>query len=90
MKELLGHANIKTTDTCLNVTKTGMHESMRRFDESVLRCNPVATKGAIDPRFLATRIHRPSLMCWSIEGWCGGRGWVRTIDPPRVKRVLYH
>ena len=27
----------------------GLHESMRRFDESVLRCNPVATKGAIDP-----------------------------------------
>jgi len=33
-KELLGHVNIKTTDTYLNVTKTGLHESMRRFDES--------------------------------------------------------
>ena len=49
VKELLGHANIKTTDTYLNVTKTGLHESMRRFDESALRCNPVATKAAIDP-----------------------------------------
>jgi hypothetical protein len=28
------HANIKTTDTYLNVTKTGLQESMRRFDES--------------------------------------------------------
>jgi len=49
VKELLGHANIKTTDAYLNVTKTGLHETMRRFDESALRCNPVATKAAIDP-----------------------------------------
>jgi hypothetical protein len=49
VKELLGHANIKTTDTYLNVTTTGLHDSMRRFDESALRCNPVATKAAIDP-----------------------------------------
>ena len=49
VKELLGHANIKTTDTYLNVTKTGLQESMRRFDESPLRCNPVATKAAIEP-----------------------------------------
>jgi site-specific recombinase XerD len=34
VNELLGHANIKTTNTYLNVTTTGLHESMRRFDES--------------------------------------------------------
>ena len=35
-------------ETYLNVTKTSLHESMRRFDESAPRCNPVATKAAID------------------------------------------
>lgn len=49
VKELLGHANIKTKDTYLNVTKTGLHESRRRFDECALRCKIVASKAPIDP-----------------------------------------
>ena len=42
VKELLGHANIKTTDTYLNATRLGLRESMRKFDESRTSCTPVA------------------------------------------------
>ena len=32
VKEMLGHADIKTTNTYLNVTRIGLHDSMRRFE----------------------------------------------------------
>jgi len=61
VKEMLGHADVKTTDTYLNVTRLGLAESMRRFqrctdvaqkpsDEQRLPCNaaePVTEKGLI-------------------------------------------
>ncbi len=49
VKELLGHANIKTTDTYLNVTRIGRQDSMRKFDEFRKTCTPVAqTDGGED------------------------------------------
>jgi integrase len=39
---MLGHANLSQTSTYLNATRIGMHESMRRSDESPSRCNPIA------------------------------------------------
>ena len=42
VKELLGHANIKTTDTYLNATRIGLQESMRKFEEFRKTCTPVA------------------------------------------------
>ena len=33
VREMLGHANISTTDTYLNAPLKGLQESMRRFDE---------------------------------------------------------
>jgi hypothetical protein len=31
VQEMLGHADVKTTSTYLNVTPQGLHESMKRF-----------------------------------------------------------
>ena len=42
VKELLGHANIKTTDTYLNATRIGLQDSMRKFEEFRKTCTPVA------------------------------------------------
>jgi len=42
MKELLGHANIKTTDTYLNATRIGRQKSMKKFEESRKGCTNVA------------------------------------------------
>jgi integrase len=42
VKELLGHSNIKTTDTYLNATRLGLRESMRKFEESRTSCTLVA------------------------------------------------
>jgi hypothetical protein len=36
---MLGHGNVQTTDTYLNVTKLRLNDSMRQFDGS--RCKPV-------------------------------------------------
>src|SRR5689334_12443381 len=36
--ELLGHANIKTTDTYLNATRLGLRESMRKYEEFQESC----------------------------------------------------
>ena len=33
-QQLLGHADVRTTSIYLNATRLGLHESMRRFDES--------------------------------------------------------
>jgi len=48
VKEMLGHANISQTDTYLNAGRLGLHESMRRFDDS--RCKSVANEPSIDRR----------------------------------------
>ena len=42
VKELLGHANIKTADTYLNATRIGPQESMRKYEEFRNPCTPVA------------------------------------------------
>ena len=47
---MLGHADIKTTSTYLNVTLPGLHESMRRFDEARNRCKIVTSKGHTEHR----------------------------------------
>jgi hypothetical protein len=52
VSEMLGHASLEQTSTYLNVTRVGLHESMRRFDGKVARCNPVANEATIE--------HRPS------------------------------
>jgi integrase len=43
VKDMLGHADIKTTDTYLNVTRIGLAESMKKLDEARIRCKPVAS-----------------------------------------------
>ena len=48
IQQLLGHANIKTTSTYLNVTTTGLQAAMKRSDE--IRCNLVASEGTEEPR----------------------------------------
>ena len=35
VQEMLGHADIKTTDTYLNVTRIGLHDSMKRFERHI-------------------------------------------------------
>jgi hypothetical protein len=45
---MLGHANISQTDTYLNATRMGLHDSMERFD--AIRCNPVAIEQPIEHR----------------------------------------
>jgi integrase len=49
VQEMLGHANVSQTSTYLNATRIGLQESMRRFDESASRCNPVANEAPTDP-----------------------------------------
>lgn len=44
VKELLGHANIKTTDTYLNATRIGLQQSMKKYEEFKNGCTNVATK----------------------------------------------
>ena len=39
---MLGHADIKTTSTYLNVTLPSLHQSMRRFDQSRQVCTNLA------------------------------------------------
>ena len=46
VKDMLGHADIKTTDTYLNVTRIGLAESMKKLDDS--RCRPVASEAALE------------------------------------------
>ncbi len=49
VQHMLGHANLSQTSTYLNVTRLGLHESMRRFEQSAAGCNPVAIDATIDP-----------------------------------------
>ena len=48
VRDLLGHADVKTTDTYLNVTTKGLQAAMQRSDE--LRCKKVASSEAKEPR----------------------------------------
>jgi len=45
---MLGHADVKTTDTYLNVTRIGLAESMRKLDEDRKRCKLVASEAQIE------------------------------------------
>ncbi|MGH9254604.1 MAG: tyrosine-type recombinase/integrase [Vicinamibacterales bacterium] len=47
VQQMLGHKSLEQTTTYLNVTLAGLQESMRRFDESVARCKPVANQQGI-------------------------------------------
>ena len=47
VQEMLGHKNISQTGTYLNVTRIGLQESMRRFDELGGRCKIIARKPEI-------------------------------------------
>ena len=47
---MLGHGNVQTTDTYLNVTKLGLKESMRQYDVLRAPCKPVANEQADDPK----------------------------------------
>jgi len=49
VKEMLGHADISTTDTYLNATRVGLQESMRQFEETRNRCKTVASGGFVEP-----------------------------------------
>jgi integrase len=49
VQAMLGHANLSQTSTYLNATKTGLHDSMKRFEEFAPGCNPVAINPQIDP-----------------------------------------
>jgi hypothetical protein len=64
-----------------------LQESMRRFDDS--RCNPVANSETTDHSPL--RNDDSGLGDKSLVNYVGigGRGWNRTTDPSRVKRMLY-
>ena len=48
VQQLLGHANIKTTSTYLNVTTTGLQAAIKRSDG--IRCNLVASEDTKEPR----------------------------------------
>ena len=47
VQEMLGHKNIAQTGTYLNVTRIGLQESMRKYDELGPRCKIVASKPEI-------------------------------------------
>jgi len=49
VKDMLGHASVSQTDTYLNASKIGLHDSMRRHDAKVACCKPVASEPAIEP-----------------------------------------
>ena len=44
---MLGHKSVSQTSTYLNVTRIGLQESMRKFDELGGRCKIVASKQEI-------------------------------------------
>ena len=47
IQHMLGHASIEQTSTYLNVEKSGLQDSMRRFGVPAgIRCNPVAIQAA--------------------------------------------
>ena len=46
VKDLLRHANIKTTDTYLNATRVELQQSMRKYEEFRKSCTKLAQTGA--------------------------------------------
>jgi integrase len=46
VQQMLGHANLSQTSTYLNATKTGLQDSMRRFEDA--RCKPVVKDASTD------------------------------------------
>jgi integrase len=50
VREMLGHADIKTTDTYLNPTRSGLQESMRKLEEDRPGCRAVAHEAQIEQR----------------------------------------
>jgi integrase len=51
VKDMLGHADVKTTDTYLNVTVAGLDESMRKFDQARANLQEFASEAPKDQRF---------------------------------------
>jgi site-specific recombinase XerD len=47
VREMLGHADLKTTDGYLNVTATGLQESMRKMEATAPGCKPAANAAHI-------------------------------------------
>jgi hypothetical protein len=56
VKDMLGHADVKTTDTYLNVTRLGLRDSMRQLDEARSRCKPVADDPPTEQRSLCDEL----------------------------------
>jgi hypothetical protein len=50
---MLGHANISQTDTYLNAGRMGLHDSMRRFEKTGIRCTPVVQESPIERRIVS-------------------------------------
>jgi len=48
VQEMLGHASLEQTSTYLNVTRTGLQESMRRFETAGIHVTPVSHGAAIE------------------------------------------
>jgi len=46
---MLGHADIKTTSTYLNMTLPSLHQSMRKFDQSRQVCTTLAHTPTASP-----------------------------------------
>ncbi len=46
---MLGHSDIKTTSTYLNVTLPGLHQSMRKLDQSRQACTKLAQTASMSP-----------------------------------------
>ena len=57
VKDILGHANIKTTDTYLNATRIGLQESMRKYEAFRKTCTKLAqkTRRIFSVRFTSAR-----------------------------------
>jgi integrase len=64
VQELLGHADVKTTGIYLNATATGLHESIRQFDEARQTARKMQPRQRQSIRHLASRRKERSLSLW--------------------------
>jgi hypothetical protein len=55
VQQMLGHGNVQTTDTYLNVTKLGLKESMRRVDDLRRACKIVANGPPHEPAMICNK-----------------------------------